>query len=133
MTSLRAILSVAIPAILLLADASTAPASTLDGKCCRWADHGNSYRYRAAVMKAQTPCTCSGYGSLCLWYSDEHGYGAYGKNICRVAGAVSAHRCLCRPLQRPAFPRDAEELTPANLLPLRSASGPDAGWIESET
>jgi hypothetical protein len=81
------ILSVAIPAILLPADASTAPASTLDGKCCRWADHGNSYRYRAAVMKALTPRTCSGYGSLCLWYSDEHGYGAYGTNICHAAKA----------------------------------------------
>jgi hypothetical protein len=87
MTSLRVILSVAISAILLLADASPAPASTLDGKCCRWADHGNSYRYRAAVMKAQTPRTCSGYGSLCLWYSDQHGYGAYGTNICHAAKA----------------------------------------------
>jgi hypothetical protein len=85
MKPLRVMLSLAIPAALLLVDASAASASTFDGKCCRWADRGNSYRYRAAVMRAQTPRTCSGYGSLCLWFSNEHGYGAYGTNICHAA------------------------------------------------
>lgn len=85
MKPLSVVLLIAI--IILLAEASAASANTLNGKCCRWADHGNSYRYRAAVMRAQTPRTCSGYGSLCLWYSGEHGYGAYGTNICHAAKA----------------------------------------------
>jgi len=87
MKSLRVILSVAIPAVLLLADASAVSANTFDGKCCRWAGRGLWYRYRAAEMRAHTPRTCSGYGSLCLWYSSELGYGAYGTNACHAAKA----------------------------------------------
>jgi hypothetical protein len=84
MKPLSVILLVAI--IILLADAA-ASANTLDGKCCRWADHGNSYHYRAAVMRAHTPRSCSGYAAMCAFDSNEHGYGAYGTNICDIAKA----------------------------------------------
>jgi hypothetical protein len=87
MKLLRVILSIAIPAIILLADAAIASASIRDGTCCRWAGRGTSYRYQEAVMRAHTPHSCSGYAASCAWYSNEHGYGAYGTNICHAAGA----------------------------------------------
>jgi hypothetical protein len=85
MKPLGAILLVAI--IILLADATAASANTFDGKCCRWAGRGLSYRYQAAVQRAHTPRTCNGYAAFCAWYSHEHGYGAYGTNICHTAKA----------------------------------------------
>jgi len=66
MKPLAIILSLAISAIALSSEFTTASASKMNGKCCASSDGGRSYRYRLAMRRAAIPHTCSAYAASCI-------------------------------------------------------------------
>ena len=66
MKPLAIILSLAISAIALSSEFTTASASKMNGKCCASSDGGRSFRYRLAMRRAAIPHTCSAYAASCI-------------------------------------------------------------------
>jgi hypothetical protein len=69
MKTFALILSVTLSGAILTADVAPAFASRMNGKCCMSSDGGRSYRYRMAVLRAQTPHTCTAYAANCVRFS----------------------------------------------------------------
>jgi hypothetical protein len=66
------ILTLAISAIALSSESTTASATRMNGKCCMSSDGGRSHRYRVAILRAAIPCTCSAYAAACIRRSSTH-------------------------------------------------------------
>ena len=83
--------------------------SQQDGRQSRQSsDGGRSYRYRMAMKRAAVPHTCSASTASCVRNSDTR------TEACRCATpriATPAEWGLCRPLQRQALRRNAEDVT----------------------
>ena len=109
MKSLAIALSLAILTIVLPSAFTMASASKMNGKCCQSSDGGRSYRYRMAMQRAAIPHTCTAYAASCLRNSsarpDRRADVRYGEI------AMPADGGLCRPLQRHALRRHAEDVT----------------------
>jgi hypothetical protein len=66
MKTFALILSAALSVAVLPADVAPAFATKMNGKCCMSSDGGRSYRYRTAMLRAQTPYTCAAYAANCI-------------------------------------------------------------------
>ena len=109
MKSLAIVLSLAISTIVLPSGLTTASASKMNGKCCQSSDGGRSYRYRMAMQRAAIPHTCSAYAASCIRNSSARPDRV--ADVRRREIAMPAERGLCRPLQRQALRRNAEDVT----------------------
>jgi hypothetical protein len=78
--------SLAISAIALSSEFTTASATKMDGKCCQSSDTGRSWRYRMAMLRAANPHpgTCSAHADLCIRWSTDR---AYSLQACMTAKA----------------------------------------------
>ena len=109
MKSLAIVLPLAVFAIVLPSAFTTASASKMNGKCCQSSDGGRSYRYRMAMQRAAIPHTCTAYAASCL--RNSRARPDRRANVQRREIAMPAERGLCRPLQRQALRRNAEDVT----------------------
>ena len=108
MKSLAIVLSLAISTIVLPSGFTTASASKMNGKCCQSSDGGRSYRYRMAMSGGDPPHL----QRLCRLLPPQFQRAAGRRaDVQRREIAMPAERGLCRPLQRQAPRRNAEDIT----------------------
>ena len=109
MKSFAIVLSLAISTIVLPSGLTTASASKMNGKCCQSSDGGRSYRYRMAMQRRGDPAHLQ---RLCRLLPPQFQRTAGPvADVRRRKIAMPAERGLCRPLQRQAVRRNAEDVT----------------------